>query len=365
MKVKDLVDRAFKLLNRLPLREMSDDTAAKYTAQFRQMWRSGNLDPLRDGDPLDTYYFRRASFFAIAPRWINNILKPILKADENSDAEAAIRGARLLKRLLDRIEPVLDLEPPSDPAVPPSQRPPSRWCAANPSGPERGATSKKHLLGMLPEGWDNRLWETATSRGWKYLKELALHLLTPVRPEELVPGDRPSGPSEGVLLEIDQLGHLAMTFVPVKSHGGRFGTEVTTITVDPKIVGGPAAFLANLCVAAGNRLTISSVSKNAVRKAMEPLGKKALPGVNVTVTPYLLRNQKIADFKVTFPGGPEASTGAGHGSGRSRAKYGFMQHGRKLEGYSVTAKRQPRCDNVERAHQLSASKKRLHQEKEE
>jgi hypothetical protein len=73
-------------------------------------------------------------------------------------------------------------------------------------------------------------------------------MIAGVRPEELVPGQRPGGWSPGVSVELRSSRRLAITFTPVKSHQGLFGTDLTTICVDPTVVGGPAAFLAENAV---------------------------------------------------------------------------------------------------------------------
>jgi hypothetical protein len=233
--------RAIALGKRLPAREVPERTAAKYEKEFERMWRSGNLDPLRSGDAFDTYYFRRASFFAGARYRIAEALRPLLEAvqdPDNIDIEAGRQALLKLKTVLDRIEPIMELEVPGDLSVPPAERPPSRWHQMNSSERKRGALSKKHVLGALPQGWDKTLWEVAKAEEWDNLEPLAVHLLTPVRAEELVAGDRPGGRSGGVLLEL-KAGHLLITFAPVKSHGGRYGTQSTTFTLNPKIVGGP------------------------------------------------------------------------------------------------------------------------------
>src|SRR5260221_7426332 len=56
-------------------------------------------------------------------------------------------------------------------------------------------------------------------------------------------------------------------------------------------------------------------------------------------------------------GGEDVAAAAGHCTDRTQAHYGRVQHGRKRKGYlSITAARPPRCDNVERARQLSRAK---------
>jgi hypothetical protein len=124
--------------------------------------------------------------------------------------------------------------------------------------------------------------------------------------------------------------------------------------VDPTIAGDVAAFLASRCAAPGGHVLISITSKNAVRKALAVLGRKALPETNVTITPYVMRHQVIADLKATFGGGEEVAAAAGHGTDRTQAKYGCVQHGRKRKGYlKISGARKPRTGNVQRARQLS------------
>ncbi len=238
----------------------------------------------------------------------------------------------------------------------PWERPPSRWHQCAGSDRQRGANSKKHVLADLPEAWDECLW-AATAEGWLYRDALAVHLLAPVRPEELVPGQRPNGWSHGVTVELRSSNRLAITFAPVKSHGGLYGTEITTIIIDPTIAGDAAAFLASRCAGEGGRLMVSIASKNAARKAIAALGRKALPELNKTITPYVFRHQLIADLKATFGAGEEVAAAAGHGNDRTQAGYGCVQHGRKRKGHlAITSARKPRTGNVERGRQLSQTK---------
>jgi hypothetical protein len=104
-------------------------------------------------------------------------------------------------------------------------------------------------------------------------------------------------------------------------------------------------------------MVVSIESKNAVRKAIKVLGEKALPESDVTITPYVMRHQLIADLKKTFGAGEEAASAAGHGTQRTQSKYGYIQHGRKRRGYvAIISARKPRFGNVERARQFSRDK---------
>lgn len=355
MRVLEIIERARACCALIPERIVSEKTRESYQKEFTRMWNSKNLDPLKADQALDTYYHRRAALHTGGKRVLEGLIEQCLAAGEQ-DVAAVQDWARKLLRAVERIEPAFALEPPAPPDILPWERPPSRWHQCAGSDRRRGANSKKHVLADLPEAWDERLWAAAADE-WEYREALALHLLAPVRPEELVPGHRPGGWSPGVELELRSPRCLAITFAPVKSHDGLYGTEITTITIDPTIAGDAAVFLASRCAAAGDRLVISSTSKNAVRKAIDVLGGKALPESDVTVTPYVMRHQVIADLKATFGGGEEVAAAAGHGTDRTQARYGRVQHGRKRKGYlAITAARPPRVGNVERVRQLAEIK---------
>jgi len=322
------------------------------------MWRSGNLDPLRAGDALDTYHHRRSALHYGGSKFLADCLINIRNALETQDVEVLRKSIAELKEALRLIEPAFERDPPAPADVLPWELPPSRWRQAAGDHPPRGFNSKKQVLRFLPRNWDQQLWER-TPVNWKYRDALAVHLIIPARPEELVPGQRPSGWSPGVEITLHNDRCLALAFNPVKSHEGLYGTERTTICIDPVAMGGPARFLADKCDAAGGHIVICTPSKNAVRKALADLGAKALPEVPVTITAYVCRHQLLADLKATFGAGETVATAAGQCTDRTQSHYGYVQRGRKRKGYvSINAKRPPRLGNAERARHLSNGKTR-------
>jgi integrase len=357
--IDSIVKKAKALCALLPVREVSEETSQAYMTEFKRMWKSGDLDPLRDGIALDTYYHRRAALQFGARQFLAVLIKNCVSARNEQDQTAEQRWAKTLFDVIQRLEPILLLEPPTAENVLPWLRPPSRWHASANADRERGQNSKKNVLAYLPKDWDSRLWEAAATRKeWEHLDALAIHLIVPVRPEELVPAQRPNGWSPGVLVELRSAKHLAITFMPVKSHAGLYGTELTEICINPRILGAPAEYLATRCGASGGSIVVSTNSKNGVRKALAKLGSKALPEIGeVVITPYVLRHQLIADLKATFGGGEQVAAAAGHSTDRTQARYGHVRHGRKRKGYlGIKAARQPRFGNVERGRQLADGK---------
>jgi hypothetical protein len=343
---------------RVPERIVSDETARRYKKTFVRMWASGSLAPLRPGMAYDSYYERRAALHYGAVNAIRKLIKRALGAYEQQDYLVTANMIHKLHQLLDQVEPALDVDPPGNPNFLPWEGSPSRFHElADDATPERGANSKKHALAKLDKEWDRILWKKARELKFEHLLVLAVSLTVPVRLEDAVPGERPSGYSHGVLLNLIGPNHLEITVKPCKSHGGQYGTESTTIIMDPIIAEAPAKFLAQCCHEAGGRLVVGVISKNAVRKAIRVLGEKVFGKGSETITPSVLRHQIIADLKVIFGGGEKVAAASGHSTDRTQSKYGFHQHGRHRKGYeAITSARIPRTGNVVRASQISNSK---------
>jgi hypothetical protein len=360
MKVIEIVERGRACCARLPERTASVKTLKAYWATFARMWREPELDALRPDIALDTYHHRRAALHAISRLVIMRLIANCLAAEECNDIAGVQRWERLLVRALDRIEPALALDPPLVAGVTPLQSPASRWRAQAGPRKARGANSKKNVLALLPSDWDQRLWQAALDVWNKPEDErdrdaLAAALLAPVRPEEFVPGERPDGCSEGVVVVLHSPHRLDITISPAKSHNGRYGTGATTVKIDPITAGGPATYLAARCDDDGGRMVITIRSKDAQRKKLARLGEIALPEHGVTITTYVCRHQVIADLKATFGGGGDVAAAASHCTDRTQAKYGRVEHGRKRRGYiGVECKRAPRVGNVARTRELAA-----------
>ena len=355
MDVMNLIDRASALCAQVDGRTVGDQTLEAYTKQFRRMWDRDDLDPLRPGVALDTYYHRRAAVHFVGACRLEETVSECVAAIDARNARETIDAARKLRELVERLEPVFALDPPIPKETLPWTLPPSRWHQSENDKPDRGENSKRHLLARLPGDWDQLLWN-GTAPDWHYRAPLAVLLTIPVRSEELMAGDRPAGFSPGVVLELESSGLLTLSFMPVKSHRGLFGTERTTIKIDPRIADEPARYLAMLCKGAGGRLVVSIESKNALRKAMTKLGAKTFPTIEDNITPNVARHQLIADMKKTFGAGEIVAAAAGQGTERTQSRYGYYQHGRKRRGYvSVVTARPPRAGFTDRVKRLKTA----------
>ncbi|RXH08760.1 hypothetical protein EAS56_28015 [Bradyrhizobium guangzhouense] len=346
------IARAEKCCARIPERDVDEKTAKGYMKTFLRMYKGGSLDPLVPGIAFDTYYYRRAALHFGGVTVIRKLTEWVRASVVRQDKAEAAKMSGALRKLVDKIEIAFERDPPGKPNVLPWEGPTSRFhqmAIASVTTLPRGANSKKHVLGKLDRAWDQQLWLKAVEVKFLYLLPLAVHLTVPVRPEEMVPGERPKGWSPGIVLDLPDPRRLEIRFMPVKSHHGCYGTELTTVTLDPTIADEPAKYLAACCREAGCHMVVSVKSKNAVRKAIKVLGETAFPECEVTITPTVMRHQLIADLKKTFGAGQEVATASGHGTDRTQARYGYLQHGRKRRGYiEFLSARTPRAGNIER-----------------
>lgn len=353
MNVLDIVNRTMACLQRLPKREVRPKSATTYRRTLERMMREKVLDALRPGDARDTYNLRRAALHYGARGLLMDHLERCLDAVERHELVVAQRHAGMLREALDRIEPALALDPPLPLGASAWDMPPSRWQDGT-ERPRRGRNSKRYTLKWLPEDWTERLWN-AVPDGWPYRDPLAIHLLAPCRPEEIVPGVRAHGWSPGVHVNLASPRSLEVTVAPVKARGTESDTpHITTISYDPTVGPGPARYLAALCSAAGGHLVVSMAGTNPMRKALGRLGRAVFPELQgVVISAYVCKHQLLADLKATVGAGGEVASAAGHITDRTQAGYGRVEYGRRLKGFNwAKSSRPPATSNVARAHAL-------------
>lgn len=160
--VDTVLERAMALCALVPEREKSEKTKEAYTKAFRRMAKSEDLDPLKDGIALDTYYYRRAVLHYGGQAILEKRIHKCLLAREKKDRATELDCAAKMFHALSYLEPLFELEPPLPAGALPWEQPDSRWhqSQAN-AGRVRGENSKKHVLKYLPHDWDERLWNKA------------------------------------------------------------------------------------------------------------------------------------------------------------------------------------------------------------
>jgi hypothetical protein len=344
------------LLEQLPHRTCGEGTEKIYARTFRRMWAEAKLDPLRSGDARDTYNQRRAALHWGGRRALDDLLKRLDAAAEAHDRQAHDGLLIALKELVGRVSPAIDRDPPQWGDTADFSRT-SRWATEASPAKVRGTASKKHVLRDLPRDWILQLWRSVRP-DHKYRDAIAVLSLSPSRPGEVVPGDRPCGFSQGIIVALDTKGRLVLANRPLKSHGGKYGMAQSAVKIDVAAEGPIAEYLAQRCREQGGKFVVAVGSSDALAKAIKRVGRRAFPQ-GPTITPYVLRSQRLADAKAAFGAGEKTALAAGHCTDRTQSRYGNVAFGRRGGLVGAFGTRPPRLVAVERARRLGESKRTL------
>lgn len=325
------LQKASEIIARLPKREIARNSEKLYARTFRRLWNSQPLDLLAGNPARDTYQIRRAALHFIGRGVLVSLTGQILRAEGTGDHPRMDALLRELKVILDRIEEPLELHPAE--TGPPDFRTASPWRSGAGTRPVRGAASKKHDLGRLPDGWRERVWEAMPHNTFRDV--VAAMCLCPARPAEYATARDDGKPAEGVLVERRGI-ILKLTTQPLKSHGGAYGAGESTVVVAIAEGGEPARHLAQLCDQADGAIRLMIASPDALRKTVSRAGKRVR--MPMPISPYSFRSQWVADAKATFGSGADVAAGAGHSSLRSQSAYGRVEHGRRGGGGLVATR---------------------------
>lgn len=355
MKVLEILERGQEILAGLPDRNLTDKTAKLYRATHDRMRRQGRMDPLEGSRTRDTYGVRRAALHYGACLTLRGLVTALERAGASHDVDEIHASAHALQHYTELVADPLQRHPPQD-EIDFSLRSP--WQEKD-EKPRRGAGSKKFILPSLPPGWREKLW-LALPETSRYRTVIATMCLCPARPGEYVFGirDEQYAPGVQVLRRGDEL--LIYT-VPLKSHGGQYGTEIAGVKVSIAQGGAPARHLADLCDETGGSIEVMADGADALRKAVGRAAASA--GLPKGITPNCFRAQWMADAKSTLGSGEAVAAGAGHISVKSQSRYGRAEHGRKGGSGLVGtfSKRQPRPLTAERQARFSRLKEHAHQ----
>jgi len=98
MHVAEIIERARACSLLVPDRAVSEQTRESYQKEFTRMWQSRNLDPLKEGVALDTYYHRRAALHYGGKLVLEGLIDQCLAARERQDTAMVRDWARITSR---------------------------------------------------------------------------------------------------------------------------------------------------------------------------------------------------------------------------------------------------------------------------
>ena len=147
-----ILQRTAELIGRLPNREVSADTGKDYRCTFARMLREPVLDPLVPGIAKATYYHRRAAMYWASRAVLLRIRGRLDAAVARNDVDATRLSVAMLRRLLSRIEPAVELDPPLEEGAAALKSSASRWEAAAGPHPVPGAEFEAPRAGSFAAG---------------------------------------------------------------------------------------------------------------------------------------------------------------------------------------------------------------------
>ncbi|MBM1169337.1 hypothetical protein [Microvirga arabica] len=326
------LDTAKGLVAALPESTANPTTHRTYLKLFREMWHEPVLDPLRPADAYDTYAKRRCALLSGGRFAIDRLSEKLEQALTTADPETGLI-ARSLDRLVARVTAALIRDGrlgDSGDGVPSGA---DRWRAVSEDRARRGAESKRYLLADLPDNWRERIWARLPADS-PHRWALAVSDITGCRLADLVPGNRCGHEYAGATVCFEDE-ELVIYICPAKT------TEwvQTRYVVDVEGCGAVAHELVARCRANDGQMTISIRSPDAVRKAIERLGRVVFPELEEAITPNVYRSQSLADAKAQWGAGEMVAIMAGHASDGTQSRYGRREHStgrRALKAVSAT-----------------------------
>ena len=240
-------------------------------------------------------------------------------ATKRGDRDTADRALSVLAHLEDRCGLAIENDPPKPMTSSDWSAQPSRWGGVQHTAPAPGKGQQEARSRVAPKGLDVQSLGGPAGPDWAYLDALAVHMITPVRPAEFVPGWRNGRDVPEFACRPGWARCSSIAVAPVKSHNGKYGTGQTTIKVRADSPNPAVRHLVQRCRTSRNRaIAVALKNTNAMRKALGRLrGSSALGPDAPKVTGYLYRNQVIADYKATLGAGGAVAGAAGHCTDRT------------------------------------------------
>jgi len=327
------LQRAREFMSAVPEGQGNRETRRTYLKIIRTMYKEGVFDPLRPQDAYDTYCKRRSALRYGGRYVIDRMRQKLGQMLDSSDQALVSRVARELNDLITSVAAAVIRDGGVGCAGEGKESGAARWRAVSEDCPRRGTGSKRYLLADLPDDWRDRIWHRMpadSSHRWA----LAASDITGCRLADLVPGDRCGHEYAGATVCFEDE-ELVIYICPAKT------TEWvrTRCVVDVEGCGAVAHELVEQCRANGGQMTIAIRSPDAVRKAIERLGRVVFPELGEAITPNVYRSQSLADAKAQWGAGEMVAIMAGHASDGTQSRYGRREHStgrRALKAVSAT-----------------------------
>jgi integrase len=306
----DAVKKARAILKQLPVRKVSDKTAAEYHREFARMHArgAGDLRPEAGTTSKRTYYRRRAALTWGAQQALEQMLREQDRAQKAGDWNQV---RRVLASMTDVISLLERYPPQREPGEGLTE---NRQCPIENPAPRK---SKKAGLAKLPADWREQLWSILPPAS-KYRSAIAVLELAGARPSELVAGVDVVSDGENLHITI---------YGTKRGVDGQHGRESRTITLAVDTPQAKWLWRAAAESTGGVRVTVESAKRLADEVAR--LGRRLWPRKRDTVSPYTYRHAFAADVKTQHPEDWDTIAAAlGHSVPETQRHYGRAKQSR-------------------------------------
>lgn len=305
---------------------LSASSEKQYAAAFTRM-QGAALSPEKIANTANGFYFYRAALVHHHASHVRSILNA---ADLAARAKMEDKWVDQVEQLKQHIIALKNYRP--DPSGSHMARGlVGNWAVEaekrQRAGGKIDAHSKRVRLRGLPSDWRTQMFDGLGTS--KYHTALAVLSVTGARPAEI---------ALGVNVSLAADGQLVLTIQGVKTHGGKYGQESRTLTVQPETK--EAQFLVAQVRAASAPITVSAKA-GSLSDRIRVLSMKVFPKLAKPVSAYVFRHQLAADLKGSGMAPADVSAALGHSVDETKRFYGAAQSARGNGGVSkVQASRQ-------------------------
>ncbi|XVO22225.1 MAG: hypothetical protein HEQ15_06820 [Betaproteobacteria bacterium] len=292
----------------------SEKTQQQYQAAVARL-EANSLTPESATNTAAGFYFYRAAWAYVHAKRVADLLTEAdRKAKSHDDAgwRECVQAISAASAQLEKYKPDPDLKR-RDAGIP------GDWAIEVERRVARGETavkanSKRKALRGLEANWQDQILAVA---GHRYKDTVAVLALSGARPSEF---------ESGIRVKKSTSGQVVIEIRGSKTHGGKFGQDLRTLTVDATSSNCGKHLLAQLEASRGE-LVVTGDAKSISRRVGE-YGRAAFPKKRDAVSAYAFRHQVAADLKASGLPDAEISTALGHCSDQTKRFYGAKQSAR-------------------------------------
>jgi hypothetical protein len=297
---------------------LSDSTTNQYSKAFTRMLERRST-PEKMANTARSFYYYRAAWVHHYATEIRRILNNADYAQRAGNTEKWQESVHKLPELIkeaDRYQPDPDGKNLVKGLV-------GQWAVEVEkrvsAGQKLTSHSKRGRLRGLQDDWRTKMF-MGLRAGSKYQDVVAVLSATGARPAEF---------SKGIEITLAEGGVLHFKIEGVKTHGGRYGQDERSFSVE--VDRKELQYLHGRLLQEKGPFIVKA-SAGALSDKIRQLSEKVFPNLKSTVSAYVFRHQLAADLKASGLLDAEVSAALGHSVDETKGYYGAAQSARSMGG---------------------------------